>query len=69
MMRIVTLEEHFLIPSLTESVDGCKLDVPWMTPELRDALADLGDRRLKAIFSLRNSAKSATAGGTGGRLV
>jgi uncharacterized protein len=49
MMRIVTLEEHFLIPSLIESVDGCKLDVPWMTPELRDALADLGDRRLKAM--------------------
>src|SRR5215831_6787409 len=32
LMRIVTLEEHFLIPSLIESVDGAKLDVRWMTP-------------------------------------
>jgi uncharacterized protein len=48
-MRIITLEEHFLIPSLIESVDDSKLDVLWMTPELRDELADLGDRRLKAM--------------------
>ena len=48
-MRIVTLEEHFLIPSLVESIDSFARNVGWMTPELRDGLTDLGERRLQAM--------------------
>jgi uncharacterized protein len=46
---VVTLEEHFLIPSLVESIDSSALNVAWMTPELRDGLTDLGERRLQAM--------------------
>jgi uncharacterized protein len=49
LMRIVSLEEHFLIPSLVESIDSSALNVGWMTPELRDGLTDLGERRLQAM--------------------
>jgi uncharacterized protein len=48
-MRVVTLEEHFLIPSLIDSARNSALDLDWMTPELRNALSDLGDRRLEAM--------------------
>jgi hypothetical protein len=48
-MRIVTLEEHFLIPSLVESIDSSALNVAWMTPELRDGLTNLGERRRVVI--------------------
>ena len=49
LIRIVTLEEHFLIPSLVESIDSFARNVGWMTPELRDGLTNLGERRLQAM--------------------
>jgi uncharacterized protein len=45
-MRIVTLEEHFSVPSLSEGRDTLTKDWAWLPKPLKDDLADLGDRRL-----------------------
>lgn len=50
-MRIVALEEHFLLPDLVErrlppSVKG---DMAWLTPSLSAELANMGDGRLGAM--------------------
>jgi uncharacterized protein len=44
-MRIVTLEEHFLLPSLVRSTG--RLDIGFLPPALLDPLSDLGDKRLR----------------------
>lgn len=47
-MRVVTLEEHFLVPSLIrERFDPASLNMSWLKPELEAKLADLGTNRLR----------------------
>jgi predicted TIM-barrel fold metal-dependent hydrolase len=46
-MRVVALEEHFLIPSLIrERFDPASLNMVWLKPELEAQLLDLGEKRL-----------------------
>ena len=44
--RVVTLEEHFLVPSLVAGKSAIKQGFSWMPPKLRNDLADLGAGRL-----------------------
>lgn len=44
--RIVTLEEHFFVPSLVERFAGSSPAMRWMNPKLRAGLSDLGEQRL-----------------------
>lgn len=49
-MRVVALEEHFLIPSLVdEHIDSASLNMDWLTPALRGELSDLGEHRLRSM--------------------
>jgi predicted TIM-barrel fold metal-dependent hydrolase len=47
-MRIVTLEEHFLVPDLLrEKIDPAVHNISWLTPKLLADLGDLGAGRLR----------------------
>jgi uncharacterized protein len=47
-MRVVALEEHFLIPSLIdERIPPDRAKMAWLTPPLRAQLSDLGANRLR----------------------
>ena len=47
-MRVVALEEHFLVPSLIrERFDPANLNMVWLKPDLEAQLADLGANRLR----------------------
>jgi uncharacterized protein len=47
-MRVVALEEHFLVPSLLrERFDPDNLNMVWLKPDLEAQLADLGANRLR----------------------
>jgi predicted TIM-barrel fold metal-dependent hydrolase len=47
-MRVVALEEHFLVPSLLrERFDPANLNMVWLKPDLEAQLADLGANRLR----------------------
>jgi predicted TIM-barrel fold metal-dependent hydrolase len=47
-MRVVALEEHFLVPSLIrERFDPANLSMVWLKPALEAQLADLGKSRLR----------------------
>ena len=50
-MRVVALEEHFLLPSLIEERfdPEVKKGMSWLTPSLSAELADLGQGRLAAM--------------------
>jgi uncharacterized protein len=51
-MRVVALEEHFLVPSLIqERFDPANLNMVWLKPELEARLADLGEKRLNDMDS------------------
>lgn len=44
--RIVTLEEHFLVPSLIDNVDSMGRSISWLPPSLIQKLGDTGDGRI-----------------------
>jgi uncharacterized protein len=47
-MRVVALEEHFLVPSLIrKSFAPANLNMVWLKPALEASLADLGTQRLR----------------------
>jgi uncharacterized protein len=51
-MRVVALEEHFLVPSLIrERFDPASLNMVWLKPDLEAQLVDLGEKRLSDMDS------------------
>ena len=48
-MRVVTLEEHFVVSSLIQKSGIAAGHEHSLKPEIREALGDLGEKRLRAM--------------------
>lgn len=65
-MRIVALEEHFIVPSLIQQSGLASAHGAAMKPEIREALADLDETRIRAMDEgqITRQVLSAAAPGT-----
>jgi predicted TIM-barrel fold metal-dependent hydrolase len=69
-VRIVALEEHFLVPSLIdEHIGDAASKMDWLTPALRGELADLGAHRLQDMDASGISLQVISAGMPGADLL
>ena len=48
-MRVVTLEEHFNVPSLLARLNLDKNHLSGIDPDIRESLGEIGERRLKSM--------------------
>jgi uncharacterized protein len=48
-MRVVTLEEHFNVPSLLEKMNLNKNHLGGLAPEIRERLSEIGEQRLNSM--------------------
>lgn len=72
-MRIVTVEEHFWVPSLASRIDPVKIvdrgyfaaDNPFAPMNVREEMGDIGDRRVAALDTAGITVQVLSLGGPG----
>jgi predicted TIM-barrel fold metal-dependent hydrolase len=68
-MRIVTLEEHFVVPSLLQKLGVAGGFANAMDPRIRSALADLGEKRIGAMDNAEITVQVLSAAAPGADLL